>query len=165
MARIAIDAVIYVAAYATVSRVRRGRGMASRGLKDRIVAGIRVARAANSVRIAVIHVEERVILRRQTRRHPCRGGMACVAGRRPRRGLVIGVRRVVVIRDVATRTNSGQRGVVVVHVAARARNGDVGAGKWKRRVVVVKRALTPSYRVMAHLAGGRKTQLTMINWR
>jgi len=63
MARIAIDAVVDVAAYAAVSRVR-GRGrMATRALKNRIVAGICVAGAANPVRIAVIQVEESVILR------------------------------------------------------------------------------------------------------
>jgi hypothetical protein len=44
--------------------------MAPRALKDRIVKGIRMAGAANSVGIAMIHVEERVILRRQVRRRP-----------------------------------------------------------------------------------------------
>lgn len=107
MARIAINAVIHVAAHAAVLRVGGGSRMASRALKDGIVARIRVAGAADSVRIAVIHIKESVILRGQTRRHPSRSGVAGVASRRPRRGLVIGIGRVVVVRDMATGTEGG----------------------------------------------------------
>jgi len=107
MARIAINAVIHVTSHATVPRVGRGSRMASRALKDRIVAGIRMAGAADSVRLAVIHIKEGVILRRQARWHPCRSGVTGVASRRPGRGLVIGIRSVVEVCDVATRTEGG----------------------------------------------------------
>ena len=166
MALIAINAVVHIPADVRVMEIGCVPApVATRALKDRIVAGIRVAGAANRVRIAVIHVEERVILRGQVRWHPSRGGMTCVAGRRPRRGLVIGVSGVVVVCDVATGTDGGQRGVVVVHVATRAGNARMSSRKRKGRVVVVKRALAPGGGVMAHLAGGRKTQLNVINRR
>jgi hypothetical protein len=53
MARIAINAVVYVAAYTTVSRVGRGSGMALGALENRIVAGIGVARRADALGIAM----------------------------------------------------------------------------------------------------------------
>lgn len=164
MARIAINAVVDVTSDMRVLEIGRiVVSMAPRALKDCIVARIRMAGAANSVRAAVLHVKERVILRRQVRRRPCRGGVACVAGRRPRCGLVIWVRGVVVVRYVATGTDGRQRGVVVVHVATAAGHGYVGAAKRKGRGVVVKRALTPGHRVVTRLASRRKTQLNVIH--
>lgn len=91
--------------------------------------------------------------------------MACVARGRPRGGLVIGVARVVVVRHVTSGTHSRQRDVVVVHVATGAGHGDMGAGKRKRRVVMVKRTLAPRQGVVTHLAGRRKTQLNVIHRR
>jgi hypothetical protein len=47
-------------------------------------------------------------------------------------------------------------------VAIRAGNANVGAGKRKRRVVMIKRALAPSHGVVTDLAGRRETQLNVI---
>ena len=162
MARIAINAVIHVAVHTAMFRVRRRCRVATRALKDRIVVGIRVASAANPIRIAVIDVEERVKLRGQVRRHPCGGGVTCVAGRRPPRRAVIGVGGFVVVRNVAAGTDHGQAGVVIVHMAARARDAHVGAGERKGGVVVIKHPLAPSKGVVADLASRRKAQLYVI---
>jgi len=89
--------------------------------------------------------------------------MTCVAARRPAGRAVIGVGGLVVVCDVATGTDHGQSGVIVIHMAARAGNANVGAGERKRRVVVIKDALSPRNRVVADLASRGKTQLNVID--
>ena len=160
VARVAIDAVVHVPADARVTEVGRVPAPVTIGaLEYRIIVLVLVAGAANPVRIAVIHREERVILRGQVGWHPSCGGVARVAGCRPRRRLVIGVSGVVVVRDVATGTDGGHRGVVVEHVAHGAgnRSRSVIAGQRERSVVVVERGVHPVDRVMAQIAGLRES--------
>jgi hypothetical protein len=53
MARITINAVVDVAAYAAVPRIGCRGGMAPRALKDRIIAGICVAGRAHALGVTV----------------------------------------------------------------------------------------------------------------
>ena len=69
------------------------------------------------------------------------------------------IRRVVVIRLVATDTSRRQRRVVVVHVAHRARDRRVEAGQRERRVVVIEGRIRPQHGVVAQFAGGREASM------
>ena len=55
MARIAINAVKHVAAYAAVSLVGRGGGMAYGALKNRIVAGIGMTGCTDTLGVAMVN--------------------------------------------------------------------------------------------------------------
>lgn len=71
MARIAINAVVDVASDGRVAEIGRiVISMTARALKDGIVIRIRMAGTANSIGIAMVDVEKRVILRRQGCRRP-----------------------------------------------------------------------------------------------
>lgn len=50
-------------------------------------------------------------------------------------------------------------------MAAGASNADVGAGKGKGRVVMVKRTLAPGHGVVTHLASRREPKLNVIDGR
>jgi len=162
MALVAIDAVIHVGAYAAVPRVRRRGGMASSALKNRIVAGIGVARGANTLGVAVGNRKPGVIERRSG---PRRGGVAAGTARREPGGRVVGIVGPPIVSRVTAIAVGGKTGVVIVYVATRAGRAGVLPGQRKRCVVMIKRPLGPSHGVVAHLAGGRKTKLNMIDRR
>jgi hypothetical protein len=87
-----------------------------------------------------------------------------VARRGPSRRLVIGICSGVVGGHVATGTDGGQGGVVVVHVAHGAgnRRRSVIAGQRERCVVVVKRGVHPVDGVMAQIASLRESNLGVV---
>ena len=64
----------------------------------------------------------------ERRRVPRSGRMARVAGRGETGSHVVRISGLVEIRHVAAGTHGGQAGVVVVHMAGRALDADVGPG-------------------------------------
>ncbi len=97
MALIAVHAVVDIAGYSAVLRVRlRGR-VAGRALEDGVVIRIGVASCANAVRVSVVHREPCVIERcaQPVRCDPRR--VACGAGGREARGDMVRICRAVVI--------------------------------------------------------------------
>jgi hypothetical protein len=94
-------------------------------------------------------------------------GMALLAGGGETRLHVVGIRRPLEIRQVATdarRVGSGQI-VVVVHMAQLALHRSVRAGKREARRRVVKRGAGPRGSSVALLAGGGKSRLHVIGIR
>jgi hypothetical protein len=161
MARIAINAVIYIPADVRVTEI----GcvivpMASGALEDSKVAGIRMAGRTDSIGVPVIDIEPGVIERRSG---PCRGCVAVLAGRRePGRG-VVGIVRPLVICSMTAIAVGGETCIVVVHMTTGARNRGVGSGKRKRSVVVVKCSSAPSHGVVTDFARSWKCQLNVIH--
>ena len=153
MARITINAVVHVAAYAAVPRISCGRGVAPRALKHRIIAGICVAGRAHTLRVTVANRKPSVIERRA---RPCRGGVAGLTSCGEPRRCVIGVVRRLIISLVTAIAVGRNARIVIVYVTARAGHAGMGPGKWKRSVVVIECALSPSDGVVAHLACRRK---------
>lgn len=125
MALIAINAVIHVAAYAAVARVGRSGGMASGALKDRIVAGIRVACCTDTLGVAVTNGKPGVIERRPC---PCRGRVARLTSGREPGGQVVRIVGSLIVRFVTAVAVGRETRIVVVHMAARAEHAGVGPG-------------------------------------
>jgi len=71
---VTIHAVVHISAHVGVTEIRRvPAAMTIRTLEHRVIARIRMTRRADPVRIAVVHVEVRVI---KGRPRPCRRGVA-----------------------------------------------------------------------------------------
>jgi len=134
--------------------------MASRALKDSIVTGVRMASRTDPIGVPVIHIEPRVIERRSG---PRRGGVAAGTARREPGGRMVGIVGPLIFRRVTAIAVGGKTGVVIVDVATRTGRAGVLPGQRKRCVVMIKRPLGPSHGVVAHLAGGRKTQLNVVH--
>ena len=96
---------------------------------------------------------------------PGAGCVARLAGCRKSSCRVVGIIGALIIRLMAAIAGGRKTRIVIVYVAVRAGNGNVGAGKRKRRVVMIKRALAPSHGVVADFAGCGKTQLNVIHRR
>jgi len=122
---VAINAVVDVAAYTLMVLIGGSLGVAVRALEDSVVAGIGVARCTDPICPTVLGVEPGMVEDRA-----CPPGNHLVAGLaggwescryvvRIVRGLVLGfVTRVAIARN---------RGVVVIHMATRARDAGVRA--------------------------------------
>ena len=149
MALIAIHAVVHIAADALVIGVRVRLRMAVGALEHAVVAGIGVAGRADATRVPVIGVEPGVI---ENRARPGRGVVAHRAGGRKTRGDVIGIGRCRVFILVAAITIGRNAGVVVIHVAVRARYRGMRARQGKTGVVVIEGRRSPGGRVVAHIA-------------
>ena len=162
MARIAINAAVDVAAYTAVPRIGCRGGMAPRALKDRIIAGIRVAGRTHALRVAVANRKPGVIERRSC---PCRGGVAILTSRGEPGRRVVGVVRPLIIGLVTAITVGWETRIVVVYVTTRAGHAGMSPGKWKWSVVVIECALSPGDGVVAHLACRRKPELNVIHRR
>ena len=139
-----------------MSRVRRGGGMASGALKNRIVAGIGMAGCTDTLGVPMVNRKPRVI---EDRSRPCGCRMARLTGRREPSRRVVGIGRLLVLCRVTAIAVGGQARIVVIHVATRARHAGVSTGKRKGRVVMIKNALSPDHRVVAHRAVGRETSV------
>ena len=85
-------------------------------------------------------------------RGPRRGGMADFARRRKARRLVIRVRRVVILGDMAGHATCAQPHERVVDVAARTGHGDVRAGERESRFRVIEPRAKPLRRRVAERA-------------
>lgn len=90
-------------------------------------------------------------------RGPSRGVVAGIAGCWERSGSMIWIRSPGEVRLMAAKARRGQRRVVVVHMALRARNSDVSTGERERCGVVIERRCSPGRGVMAQRTVGRKT--------
>ena|SRR5690242_15400748 len=88
--------------------------------------------------------------------------MARLAGCRKTSCRVVGIICPLVVRLMAAIASGRKARIVVVHMAVRTGDTNVGASKWKRRAVMIERALAPGHGVVADLAGGRETQLNVI---
>ena len=154
MTLVAVDAVVDVARHMVVLEVVRiVSAVAARALEDGIVIGVRVARGANVVGVAMARWELCVLPVVERRACPgCRvvAILACLR-EELRLRFVTWIRRVVVIRCVASIAIRWQRRVVVVNVAIHAmpRRRQVGTGQGEGRVVVVERRVCPVNGVMA----------------
>ena len=132
--------------------------MAASALEDGIVGGIGVAIGADSVRIAVVEREERVITWGQSGRNPrgccvtrdARGGPSCRHVIRIR-----GPREVCLMAGIAI---GGRAREHAVHVALDAIHTDVRAGERERRVVVIEGRSGPGGCRMAGIARGRESR-------
>ena len=161
MALIAINAVIHIPAEVRVMEIGCvSVPMASRALKDSIVTGVRMASRTDPIGVPVIHIEPGVIERRSG---PRRGGVAAGTARREPGGRMVGIVGPLIFRRVTAIAVGGKTGVVIVDVATRTGRAGVLPGQRKRCVVMIKRPLGPSHGVVAHLAGGRKTQLNVVH--
>ena len=153
MTLITVDAVIHVPAYIGVMEIGRVvTTMTGGALEDRIVGSTGVARRAHARRIAVVHIEPRVIERGA---RPGGGVMAGSAGggEYRRRGLMDRIGRPVVIRHVATVTIGGRGGEIVVDMATGASHRQVRAGQREGRGGVRERRRQP-IRGSGPVAGG-----------
>ena len=115
--------------------------MATRALENRVVARVGMAGCANTIRVAVIRREVRVVERGSG---PAGRGVARVASRGEASRLVIGIRGPGVIRLVTAIAGRRQRRVVVVHVALRAGHvRRVISRQRERRGVVIEGGTRP----------------------
>jgi len=156
VALVAVHAVINIA---TDVRVLEVVGvvvaMASGALEHAVVARIRVARRAHTVRVPVIRREIGVIERRPS---PTRRGVAGIAGLREAGRGMVRVRRTLIVRIVAAVARGRQRRVVVVHVALGAGHvGRVISRQGERRRGVIEGCAQPVGEIVAGVARGRET--------
>ena len=157
MALVAVDAVVDISRHVVVLEiVGVVAAVASGALENGVVIGIRVARGAHVIRTAVVGRELSVLpVIKRGPRPGCRV-VAGLAGGREKLRLrgVPWIRRIAVIRLVATDAVRWQCRVVVVDmaIAALARRDGVRSGQRKRGVVVVERRVGPHDCVMADLA-------------
>lgn len=147
---IAINAVVDVAVHALMFLVGRRLGMTIRALEDCVVAGIGVAGCTDPSRATVVGVEPGMV-----------EGCACPSGDHLVAGLarrwessryVVRIVRGLVLGFVARVAIGWQRGVVVVHMAVRARDFGVRAHQRENCVVVVERGRLPRGSAVAHIA-------------
>ena len=133
---------------------RLGLRMAIRAREDRIIRGICMTGGTYSLGIAMVRWEPRVI-ERCTR--PGRRIVARVAGGWESGCLMVRIRGAVVLRLMARVAVRRRVGEIVVDVAARTRDVDMGAGKRKRRGRVSERCACPCCRGVTCLAGSRES--------
>ena len=149
MTLITIDAVVDVTANALVLLVRIGLRVAVGASKDCVIVRVRVAGRAHAIRTPVVQREISVIeVRRDPRRRVVTGGAGC----REARGHVVRISSSIVGGLMAGIAVGRQRGVVVVDVAACARNHHMGTRQGKRRVVVIEACRNPRRCAVAYLA-------------
>lgn len=118
MALVAIHAVVDIPTHIGVMEVGSVVvAVATSALEDRVVVRIRMAGRANSISVAVIHVEPCVI---EDRARPGGRRMARGTGRGEAGRLMVRIRRAVVVGLVASHARGWQRRVVVVDVAHHA---------------------------------------------
>ena len=163
MALVAVHAVVHISLNALVILIRLRFRVAVSALENRVVVRIRMARRTHSIRVAMVNRELRVLRVIERRILPVRGVMAVLASGREKLWLrrMSRIRRLVVIRLVATDAGGRQRGVVVVDVAvgARPRGYRMRSRQRKRRVVVIERRIRPRDSVMTKLASGREARV------
>jgi len=168
VALVAVDAVVHIPVHVRVVEVGGIiAAMALSALENGVVIRVGMARGANAVGIAVARGELRVQRMVKRRRRPGGGRVARIAlRRREERGLsqVSRIGGPVVRGLVAADAGQRQRGVVVIHVAQRARRRRMRSGQRpERRGAVIKRGIGPEHGVMAYLAGGGETRSYVVN--
>jgi len=160
VALVAINAVVDIAAHALMVLIGGRLGVAVRALEDCVVAGTGVARRADAIRTPVVGGEPGVV-----------EGCACPPGHYLVAGLaggwksgryVIGIVRGLVLNFVTRIAIRWERSVVVVHVAARARDASVGTDQRENRIVVIERGRLPCGRAVTNVALLRKSSGNVI---
>ncbi len=159
MAVVAVDAVVDVALYALVIGVGLRLLVTVGAGEYGVIVWIGVARGAHAVSTAMVRVPHGVVLQRQISWDPGGGVVARVAGGRPPCGCMHWVIGRVPVRHMARRAQSVRRGqaVVVVDVALTARNAGVETCQRPAGGCVIKGAIHPVDRVVAHLAARRES--------
>ena len=154
MTLVTIHAVVDISPDVGVTEIRGVViAVATRALEHRVVARVRMAGCADSVRVAMVGREVRVI---ECCPRPCRRGVTGSARRRESGGRVIRVSRSVVIGLVAAYARRWQRRVVVIHVAVRTGHGGVRARQRESRRVVIEGRAGPVCRAVANVARCRE---------
>lgn len=148
MALVAVHAVVYVPTHAPMITIGIRFGMAVGALEYGVVRGIRVARCTDTVRVAMVHREPCVI---EGGAQPARSGVTSGARCWEAGRYVIRVVRALVVRLVTAVTVGRDRGVVVVHMAARACDRGVGSGQRETGVVVIEARRTPRGSAVAYI--------------
>lgn len=149
MTLITVDAVVDVTPNALVLLVGIGLGVAVGTGKDGVIVRVRVAGRAYAIGAPVVHREIGVI---EVRRDPRRRVVAGGAGSREARGHMVRIRSAVVVGLMARIAVGRQRGVVVVDVAACARNRPMGTRQGEGRVVVIEGCRNPRRCAVTYLA-------------
>jgi len=143
MALVAVDAVVDIARdVVVVEVVWVVPSVASRALKNRVVVRVSVTGGAYVIRAAMVSRERRVLRVVEGRAGPTGRVMAVLARSREELGLcrMSGVRRIVVVRLMASDTSGRQRCVVAVDVTITTLPGrhEVRTGKGEGGVVVIE---------------------------
>jgi len=149
MAAVAVHAVVDVSTHALMLAIRARLRVTIRALEDGVVIRIGMAGGAYPVRAAMTHVEPGVV---ESGPQPAGRGVAGGARVREANRNVIRVSCARVVQLVAAVAIGGHGGVVVVHVATRARHGRMRTRQGKRRVVVIERGWTPGRSAVTHVA-------------
>jgi len=150
MALVAIRAVVNVPIHALMVLVRIGLSVAIRALENRVVARICVACRADSAGSAVPHVEPGMV--KTAPAHPATTLVARLTRcGKPARD-VIRIVRTLIFHFVARIAIGRKRSVVVVHVAASARDLYVCPYQGESRVVMVERCRLPRRRAVTDVA-------------
>ena len=156
MTLVAIGAVVHISTDFGVIEIRRVSAPVTVGaLEHRVIVRVCVAGSTNTIRVAVVHVEVRVIERRAS---PGCSRMTRVASCREASRLMVRIGRAVVILLVAAHAGRRQCRVVVVDVAhdASDRCGRVETGQGKGCIVMIERRPRPVRRAVALLASLRE---------
>ena len=161
MARVAIRAVVDIIPHISMGLIHAGllMGMARDAGEDGVVVGVGMAIAARSPHsrmAAGINGEPGVV---EVCALPTRGRVTRRARGREMCGDVIGVVRALVVRLVTRIAIGRGTDVIVVDVAAGARNFDVGSRQRELGFVVIKARGLPRSCVVAHLARRGKSGL------
>ena len=117
MALVTVNAVVHIPVHVRVAEVSGiVAAMAGRALEYRIVVRVRMARGANTIGVAMVNRESRVLRVVKRRTSPCGRVVAVLARRREelRLRFVARIRRVVVVGLMAADTRRRQSRVVVV---------------------------------------------------
>lgn len=155
MALVTVGAVVDVAFHSLMILVGLRLGVAVRTGEDGEVIRVRMAGAANAVRIAMVQREIGVI---EIGIRPLHGVVARRARGREMRGRVIRIIGVQIIRLMAAVAIRRQRRVVAIDVAVHAdsRWHHVRAGQRESRLAVIKHRIRPLNGVVADFAGLRE---------
>lgn len=159
MTAVAIHAVVHVSAHTLVFRIRVRFGVAVRALEHAVVTRIDMAGGADTVGVAMIHVEPGMV---ESRTQPAGRRVTRSTARRKARRQMIRVGGTGIVRFVTAVTIRRQRRVVVVHVTAGAHDRGVRPGQWERRIVVVEGCRAPRCRAVAHVALLRESERLVI---
>ena len=157
MTLVTVHAVVDVPADIGVTEIGRiVVSVATRALEHGVVTRVGVASGANSIRVAVVGREVRMV---EGCARPSGRSVTGIARRWEASRLMVRIRGVVVIRLVTAHASGRQRGVVAVHVAHHASHGcrRVVTGQGEGRVVVVERCPRPVRSAMADIAGRRES--------
>lgn len=160
---ITIDTVVDVSVHTLMVAIGGRLGVAVRALEDGIVAGIGVAGCADTIGPTMARVEPSMV--EGCTRPPGHYLMAGLTRGGESGRHVVRIVRAEILGFVARIAVTGNRGVVVVHMAVGARNLEVRAHQREACVVVIERSRLPRGGAVAHLALLRESSGDVIRIR